>query len=290
MAKPFFKTSGSAISSFSTVIGITLVLTMLGAFSSFLIIANSLSHYIRGQHNVHVFLKDQASESEIQKLKQFLQTEDYVDEIAYVSKEQAAKVAAEEVGQDFVDFLGYNPVPASLDIRIRSSFNDMDKLDEAVQSLKSREIVEDVEFQKGLMQKINENSAKIGFGLLILGVLLMIIAIVLINSTIELAIFSQRFIIKSMQLVGATHWFIQKPFLRRALFYAIVSSILALAILSLLFYSFRNELVDAIKVMNENNGFLISALVIVLSGILVSWISTAIAVRRFIRLRQGQLF
>lgn len=290
MAKPFFKTSGSAISSFSTVVGITLVLTMLGAFTAFLIVANSLSDYIRGQHSVHVFLKDEVAESEIQKLKQFLQTEEYVDAVAYVSKEEAAKVAAEEVGQDFVDFLGYNPVPASLDIRIKSSYNEMEKLDQAVQSILAHEIVEDVEFQKGLMQKINENSAKIGFGLLILGILLLIIAIVLINSTIELAIFSQRFIIKSMQLVGATHWFIQKPFLKRAFGYALIASLLSLAVLSLLFYSFRAELEDAIKVLAENQGFIITALVIITAGILVSWISTAIAVRRFIRLKQGQLF
>jgi cell division transport system permease protein len=290
LAKPFFKTSGSAISSFSTVVGITLVLTMLGAFSAFLIIANSFSDYIRGQHSVHVFLKDEIAESEIQKLKQFLQTEEYVDEVAYVSKEQAAKVAAEEVGQDFVDFLGYNPVPASLDIRIKSTFNEMDKLEKAVESIRSHEIVEDVEFQKGLMQKINENSAKIGFGLLILGILLLIIAIVLINSTIELAIFSQRFIIKSMQLVGATHWFIQKPFLKRALGYALISSLLALAVLSILFYYFRAELADAIKVLADNQGFIITTLIIFIAGILVSWISTAIAVRRFIRLKQGQLF
>ena len=166
----------------------------------------------------------------------------------------------------------------------------MEKLDQAVQSILAHEIVEDVEFQKGLMQKINENSAKIGFGLLILGILLLIIAIVLINSTIELAIFSQRFIIKSMQLVGATHWFIQKPFLKRAFGYALIASLLSLAVLSLLFYSFRAELEDAIKVLAENQGFIITALVIITAGILVSWISTAIAVRRFIRLKQGQLF
>ncbi|MEY3398415.1 MAG: hypothetical protein RL220_1009, partial [Bacteroidota bacterium] len=230
MTRPVFKTSGSTISSVSTVIGITLVLVMLGAFTMFLLIANSLSSHIRGQHRVNIFLSDQAPEADIQRLKQQLQAEPFAQEVTYISREEAARLAQEEIGQDFIEVLGYNPVPASLQLKVHPDFSDIAKLEESLEPIKSDPNVDEVAYQKSLMQKINENTARIGLGLLILGVLLLIIAVVLINSTIELAIFSQRFIIKSMQLVGATSWFIQKPFLRRALGFGVVSSILAMAI------------------------------------------------------------
>lgn len=290
MKKNLFKTGGSSISSFSTVVGITLVLTMVGALFIFLLVANAVTSHFKEQLTVQVFLKETASEQEILRFKKELEVKDFTGEVRYVSKEEAAEIMQKEIGEEFVDFLGYNPLLPSLDVKINPNYSNVDSLYKAFDALAEAPVVDSVEYHKDLLQNINENIGKWGLGLLILGILFLVIAVVLIINTIELAIFSQRFLIKSMQLVGATHWFIQKPFLKKGLRFGFVASIVALTILSGLLFYLREPLADVINILLENYRYIILIGGTLLCGILVSWIATAYAVRRFVRLAQNDLY
>ena len=214
MPKNLFKTSGSAISSFSTVVGITLVLIMVGLLLIVALLATSLSNHYRGQVVVQLMMKEGVAEEDIFQLKKRLDGEAFTAATKYTSSEEAAKSMQEELGEEFVEFLGYNPLPASIDISLNPSFNQQEGLQGAIAELEKNPIVHEVVYQEDLLQQMNNNLSKWSLGLVIIGALLLVIAVVLIVNTIQLAIFSQRFLIKSMQLVGATRWFIQKPFLK----------------------------------------------------------------------------
>jgi len=285
-----FRTSANRISSFSTVIGITLVLTLVGALFVFLLVTQAVTHHFKEQLTVQVMLKENAPESEVTLLKKQIEGEDYSGEVKLTTKEEAAAIMQEELGEEFVEFLGYNPLPASIDIHVSPDFTDVNQLNSAVSALEGNEWVEEVIYQKSLLQLVNENMAKLGLGMLVLGILFLVIAVVLIVNTIELAIFSQRFIIKSMQLVGATHWFIQRPFLRRGLWYGAISSVFAVAIILGLLLAFKEELKDVVDILMSGQRFFLLIAVVFAVGLTISWLSTAYAVRRFVRLKQDQLY
>lgn len=289
MAKSLFKTSGSTISSLSTMIGITLVLMLVGVLLIVTLLGISVTNHYRGQVVIQVMLNDSGSESEINQLKKKIEGSDYAASASYTSKEEAAKLMQEELGEEFVDFLGFNPLPASIDIHLKSEFDQEGQLDGVIASLENEELVREVIYQADLLQQMNKNISKWSLGLMIVGALLLMIAVVLIVNTIQLVVFSQRFLIKSMQLVGATHWFIQKPFLRRGLWYGFVSSIFALAILFGVLFYFKEELIDVIQILQEKNRLLLVIGGVLAVGLAMSWIATAYAVNRFIRTEAGRL-
>lgn len=290
MSKNKNRSGANTLSSFSTVVGITLVLSMLGALFIILLVANSVTKHFKEQLIVQLFLKEGVEENEVLRFKKEIEAYDYSGEVKYTSAEEAAASMQQELGEEFVEFLGYNPLPASIDIQINPDFAELESLESKISTVAQNDLVDEVVYQKGLLQMVNENISKWSLGLLIVGVLFLIIAVVLIVNTIELAIFSQRFIIKSMQLVGATHWFIQKPFMRKGLIFGLLASIFALAIISGILYYYQNPLADVIQILADNNQFLILIGAVVATGLLVSWLATAYAVRRFIRINQNDLY
>ena len=263
---------------------------LVGVLFMVFLLGNSLSDHYRGQVVVQLMLTDQATENEILSFKKRLEGEEFIASVSYTSKEKAAEIMEEELGEEFVDFLGYNPLPASLDIRLNAAAGREMKAESLVGEWKQNPLVRQVEYQKDLLQQLNTNLNKWTLALSIVGVLLLVIAIVLIVNTIELAVFSQRFLIKSMQLVGATHWFIQKPFLRRGLIYGFVSSLIALVLLFGFLYFVREELGYAIEVLKDQNRFLMLIGGVVAIGLIISWLATAFAVRRFIRIETSRLY
>jgi cell division transport system permease protein len=290
MAKSLFKTSGSTISSFSTVVGITLVLILVGVLLIVSLLGISVTNHYRGQVVVQVMMKDDASETDIHQLKKLIEGEAYAASAKYTSKEDAAKMMQEELGEEFVDFLGYNPLPASIDIHLNPQFNQEEQLEAVIKNLENNPLVHEVIYQQDLLQQMNANLSKWTLGLIIVGALLLIIAVVLIVNTIQLAVFSQRFLIKSMQLVGATRWFIQKPFLKRGLWFGFVSSLFALAILFGVLYYFKEDLNDIIEILQEKNRLLFVIGGVFFIGLLMSWLATAYAVNRFIRTEAAKLY
>ena len=271
-------------------IGITLVLVLVGVLLIVSLLGISVTNHYRGQVVVQVMLNDEGSDGEIHQLKKQIEGSAYASSASYTSKADAAKLMQEELGEEFVDFLGYNPLPASIDIHLKSDFDQEEQLKVVISELEHNNLVREVVYQEDLLQQMNSNLSKWSLGLMIIGVLLLTIAVVLIVNTIQLAVFSQRFLIKSMQLVGATHWFIQKPFLRRGLWYGLVSSIFALAIIFGVLFYFKQELKDIIEILQDKNSLLFVIAGVITVGLTMSWIATAYAVNRFIRTEAAKLY
>ncbi|MFM7233567.1 MAG: cell division protein FtsX [Flavobacteriales bacterium] len=289
MSRSPFKTSANTISSISTIIGITLVLVMVGTLLIVSLLGNAVTGHYRGQVVVQIMLAEDVEEQEIQLLKKRIEGEPYTSEASYLSKEEAAALMEEELGEEFVDFLGYNPLPASIDIHIKPEFSDENKLADIIKGLEKNTAINEVVFQHDLLRQMNANLSKWSLGISLIGVLLLVIAVVLIVNTIQLAIFSQRFLIKSMQLVGATHWFIQKPFLRRGLWFGFLASLLSLAILFMLLFFYRSDLQDMITILQEKQRLLILIGGVLLIGLFLSGVATFYAVSRFIRTEAAKL-
>jgi cell division transport system permease protein len=290
MGKSPFKTSANTISSISTVIGITLVLVLVGTLLIVALLGSSVTGHYRGQVVVQVMMADDVEESEIQHLKKQIEGEPFAAQVSYLSKEEAAGMMEEELGEEFVDFLGYNPLPASLDIHVKPEFSNEENIATVVAELEKNPAVNEVVFQHDLLRQMNANLSKWSLGISLVGVVLLIIAIVLIVNTIQLAIFSQRFIIKSMQLVGATHWFIQKPFMKRGLWFGFLASLLALMIIFILLYVFRGELQDVILILQEKQRLPVLMGGVMVIGLFLSGVATLYAVNRFIRTESSKLY
>jgi cell division transport system permease protein len=254
------------------------------------LLGSAVTGHYRGQVVVQVMIADDVEEQDAQLLKKHIEGEPYTAEASYLSKEEAAALMQEELGEEFVDFLGYNPLPASIDIHIKPEFSDEDKLADIVKELEKNTAINEVVFQHDLLKQMNANLSKWSIGISLIGIVLLVIAIVLIVNTIQLAIFSQRFLIKSMQLVGATHWFIQKPFLRRGLWFGFLASLLALAVIFMLLYAFQSDLQDMINILQEKQRLLALIGGVLLIGLFLSGVATAYAVNRFIRTDADKLY
>lgn len=290
MPKSPFKTSANTISSVSTIVGITLVLVLVGTLLIVGLLGSSVTEHYRGQVVVQVMMVDDAEESEIQHLKKKLEGEPFASQVTYLSKEEAAAMMEEELGEEFVDFLGYNPLPASLDIHVKPEFSRDNKIEAIVGDLEKNPAVSEVVFQHDLLRQMNSNLSKWSIGISLVGIVLLIIAIVLIVNTIQLAIFSQRFIIKSMQLVGATHWFIQKPFIKKGLWFGFMAALFALVTIFSMLYTFRSELQDVIMILQESRRLLVLIGGVLVIGLFLSGIATLYAVNRFIRTEASKLY
>jgi len=290
MSKSLFKTTGSSISSFSTVVGITLVLILVGILIMVGLLGISVTTHYRSQVVLQIMLRDEAPADQVQDLTSKVQTSGYAAEVVFTTKEQAARMMEEELGEEFVGFLGYNPLPASIDLKLNPDFNQEEQLDSLVSQLEKHPATYEVVYQKDLLEQMNRNLSKWSIALVLIGALLMVIALVLIVNTIQLAIFSQRFLIKSMQLVGATRWFIQKPFLRRGLWYGLVSGIFALFVIFVSLYYFREEAADFIEVLLADNGLLYLIVGVLGVGLVLSWLATAYAVNRYLRTEAAKLY
>jgi len=291
MSKSPFKSSTGRnwTATLSTIIGIALVLFMLGILSLILINANKLSTYFRENVTVQVYLKDDVKEVEILQLKKFLEAEEYTRAATHITQEEAAREMEEELGKEFVDFLGFNPIPASIDLKLNSSYAQPDSLQWIEQDIIHQAQVKEVVYQKVLFENIDQNIKKFSLILGIISIVLLLVAVALINNTIRLAIFSKRFLIKSMQLVGATRGFIVRPFIWQGIWHGLIAGIIALALIVALIYFSRSFFPDFFKFQDiETFGQLFG--VIFLLAILISWISTSMAVGKYIRLRQDQLY
>jgi cell division transport system permease protein len=271
-------------------VGITLSLTIVGVLYIFILVSQAVKTHFSEQITIQLMLQDEVEETDILTLRKKLEAQPFTHSVKYTSKEEAAQLMQEELGEDFVAFLGFNPLPASLDVKILSQHADASSITSFENEMNNNPLIREVVYEKALLQQVNENIGKWGTGLFILGCMFIIIAVVLIANTIELAVFSQRFIIKSMQLVGATHWFIQRPFLRRGLWYGFLSSLFALLLITAVLYSFKTELKDVIEILRDNGRLIWLILAIFATGMLVALGATLYAVRRFVRIDSSLLY
>ena len=273
----------------STIISISLVLFMLGMLGIILVNAKQISDHVKENIGFSLYLKEDLSSKELSNLQSLLEAKEFTKRIEYIDKDQAAELLKEDLGEDFIDFLDYNPLMASIDLYLKADYAEESSISLINTELKKLPAVKQVEYQKDLISAVNANIRKIGFILLGFSILLLIVVIALINNTIRLAIYSKRFLIKTMQLVGATGGFIRRPFVARGMLNGLISGIIAILLLLGVMYSVGNNIPEFFELQNFNVYFILFAAVIVL-GILISWISTSLAVRKFLRMQSGDLY
>jgi cell division transport system permease protein len=273
----------------STVVSITLVLYVLGLLGLIVMHARKLSEHVKENIGFSIVIMDNARNAEISQLQKNLEILPAVKSTEFISSDKAAEDLMEELGEDFVEFLGYNPLFPSIEVKLHAAWANPDSL--AVfetEVLKSR-IVKEVDYQKSLVHIVNENVRKIGIFLLLFGALLLVIAFSLINNTIRLSVFSKRFLIKSMQLVGATQSFIRKPFVIKGIIQGIIGAAISIALLLVSLYAAQKSVPELINFQDIEMMFTMFALVIFL-GIIVSWISTHFAVKKYLQIKTDYLY
>ncbi len=273
----------------TTTISISMVLFLIGLLGVVLLNAERLAKYVRENIGVTLVLKEEVQEQDIKDLMTSLQATDFVKSFEYIDKENAAEKLKAELGEDFTGFLGYNPLFSSIDVKLFADFATPEKLSLLEPKFMEFSQVKEVLFQRDIVSIINENVKKIGFILIFFSGLLLLIFFALINNTIRISIYSQRFIINTMLMVGATDSFIRAPFVKRSIKYGIIGALAANLLLFILMISYSSELTGII----DMNDFKIFGLVFgadLVIGVLISWGSTYFAVNKFIRLKFDELF
>jgi cell division transport system permease protein len=273
----------------STVISIALVLLMTGLLGLILVHARNLSNYVKENIVLNIIVNDGAKEVDILALQKQLDASPYVLKTQYVSKELAARNLTKEMGEDFVDFLGYNPLLSSIDLYMKADYANNASINAFTKQLNKNPLIKEVIYQKSLIDMVNQNIRGIGLVILAFAFILLIIAIALINNTIRLAIYSQRFLLKSMQLVGATKNFIRRPFMAYGILHGFLAGLIAIILLLGILYLAQKQVPEIVLLRNWFEFGLVFAGVIGI-GILISALSTYFAVSKFLRLKIYDLY
>ena len=277
-------------SSYATsIVSISLVLFLLGLIGLLLLNAQRLAIHVKENIGFSVILKEQAKEVDIIRLQKNLDAKDYVKSTDYITKEDAARQTSEDLGEDFIEFLGYNPLPASIDVKFFAAYANPDSIATIEQELQRFDEVQEVMYQKSLIHLVNDNVRKISLIILIFSALMFFIAIALINNTIRLSVYARRFLINTMKLVGATHSFIRKPFLFRSAGHGIYAAIIAIILLVGTIYLIQKEFMEVISFQDvEIIGILF--ILVILLGIVLNWISTFFAINKYLRMKSDDLY
>lgn len=276
-------------SSVTVVISLALVLFMLGLLGLVVINAKKLSNHIKENVGFQVVLKDTTTQAELDILKQEISTSAFTKQVDYISKDEAAKKLQKDLGEDFITFLGYNPLLSSLDVKLNSDYANIDSLSGFEKQIMQKHFVKEVIYHKDMIKQVNENAKLISLYILIFSGLLLIVAIALINNTIRLSIYAKRFLIRTMYLVGATQGFIRMPFILKGVRQGVIAGILAGFLLAGFLVLSTNYIPDLLQLQDPN---LLAVLFIgiVLLGVLISGLSAALSVSRYLRLKTDDLY
>ncbi|MFO7844843.1 MAG: permease-like cell division protein FtsX [Bacteroidales bacterium] len=273
----------------TSIISITLVLFMLGVLGLLILNAQRLSEYVKENIGFSIILKENVKEVDVILLQKSLDATEYVKSTKYITKEQAAKELQEDLGENFIEFLGYNPLLASIEVHLYADYANPDSIRIIEKDFQQYEQIKEVFYQKSLVSLVNENIRKISFIILIFSGLLFLIAIALINNTIRLSVYSKRFIINTMQLVGATRGFIRRPFLYRSVWQGIVAALFAIGLLTGVLYLAQNEFEEVVSFQDiEIIGILFLGVLVI--GIVINWLSTFFAVSKYLRMNVDKLY
>jgi cell division transport system permease protein len=278
-----------ATSQVTTIVSITLALFLMGLLGLIILHARMLSDYVKENIGFSIMIRDGVKEAGILQLKKTLDGKYYVKSSEYIPRDRAAEKLKNELGEDFIGFLGYNPLLPCIELRVKAPFANADTLRDIEKRLLANPEIKEVFYQKSLVDAINSNIEKISLVLLGFSGILLFITIVLINNTIRLSVYSRRFIIRSMQLVGATEGFIRRPLIRRSIFHGLVSAFIALLMMMTLTYFALEEIPELVELQNPFMLIALAAFIFIL-GILISWFSTWMAVRKYLRIRTDLLY
>lgn len=270
-------------------ISTTLVLLLLGLVVFFVLAANDLSVYVRENINFSVLISDDMKETDILKLQKRLNNEPFVKETEYISKKQALKEQTEAMGTDPQEFLGYNPFTASIEIKLHSDYANSDSIAKIEKLIKRNTNIQDVLYQKDLIDAVNENIRNISLVLLALAVMLTFISFALINNTIRLAIYSKRFLIHTMKLVGASWGFIRRPFLKRNIWSGVLAAFIADTILMGAAYWLVSYEPELIRVITPEVMLLVSGAVLVF-GVVITFLCAYLSINKYLRMKASTLY
>ncbi len=273
----------------TTIVSITLVLLMLGVLGLIILHAKKISDHVKENIGFSIIMKEGIKEAEIIQLQKTIDATNFVKTTEYITKERAAKELTEDLGEDFISFLGYNPLLPSIDLRLKAQYANLDSLRTIENKLLKNKNVKEVLYQKSLVDLINKNLRKISLILLGFSILLLVIAIALINNTIRLSVYSKRFLIRSMQLVGATQRFIRKPFILKSIMQGIYSAFISIVFLAGIIYFSQKEIPELIN-LQDINTFLILFGTVILLGIFISSFSTFFAVKKYLKMNTDRLY
>ena len=273
----------------STVFGIAMVLLMIGLLGLILVHANNLSRYVKENIVLNIIVDDAAKETDVLQLQKQLDVNPDVKSTQYVSKELAARNLQKDLGKDFVNFLGYNPLLSSIDVYLKADYANNANIAQFKAQLLKNTLVKEVIYQESLVDLMNKKLASISLVILAFAGIFAVVSVALINNTIRLAIYSQRFLIKSMQLVGATKGFIRKPFLLYGIWHGLLGGLIAIILLIGMLYLATVQIPDLVILQNYYE-FGIVFLGVLGIGIFISLFSTYLAVNKFLRLKIYDLY
>lgn len=274
---------------FSVVLSVFLVLFLLGILGLFIINSKKLANDFKENIAMTVFFKNEANDSIVKNFDQQLKTSPFVRSHKYVTKEAAAKEHTDIIGEDFMTFLGENPLQNSYDIHFKGDYVVNDSITKIEAQLRKNTMISDIVYDKQLVNLVNDNINKVSMWILIVSSFLAVIAVLLINSSLRLSIYSNRFIIKTMQMVGATKSFIRKPFVMRSIKLGMIGAGLAvIALLGVLFYIDTNF--PLLGIFNDKGSIILVLIGVLAIGIVITWLSTYFATQRFLNLRTDDLY
>ncbi len=273
----------------TSIISIALVLFLLGLICLMGLLGNKLSVYVKENLSFSIILKDNQKEADIKMMQKTLDAQPFIKSTEYISKEQAVKELEEELGENPETFLGFNPLLASIEVKLHSEYANPDSMAVIEKKIKSYTSVSDLLYRKDMMELVNENMKKISIILLGLAILLMTISFVLISNTIRLLIYSKRFLIHTMKLVGATPGFIRAPFIRYNLVSGVFAALLAILMLTSALYYLQQELSGFIQILDLTTLLAVCGVVLML-GILLSVVATIVSVNKYLRLGVDKLY
>ncbi len=286
-AKPYINKLRSA--TLTTTVSITLVLFILGLLGLLIINGEKITRSVKEQATIQLFLNGNVKDADVARLQKMLEALSYVKSAAFISKDSAARQLYRHNKEDFEGLLQYNPLPASLNIHLKADYINMDSIKWIDAKFSAYPQVKEVLYQKSLIDGMNRNIRKVSLVLLGFSVLLLVVALALINNTIRLNIYSRRFTIKTMQLVGATQSFIRRPFMWKGMLNGIYAAGVAYAMLLALMHFAEKQMPD-LRQLNDANTYYLLAGVVLFLGIFISSVSTFFALSRYLRLKSDDLY
>ncbi len=274
---------------FSVVISISLVLFLLGLLGLLVLNTKKVADHFKEQIALTIYLKDTAKEVEINQMQKSLSLAEYTKNATFVPKEEAAENLSVEIGEDFIDYLGDNPLQNSIDVYLKADFVTPELMDTITSEILSKGFVDEVAYDKPLIALLNDNVKKISLWVLIISGIFTFIAVLLINSSIRLSVYSKRFIIKTMQMVGATKGFIRKPFIWKSIKLGMVGIVLAWIGMGIVIY-YLNQTFPELLLLEQPLILAALFLFIFVIGVFITWLSTFFATQRFLNLRTDELY
>lgn len=272
----------------SVVISMTLVLFLMGLLSTVLFHSKAIANQVQENIAFTVLLKPDSKQIMVKQFQRQLKLSEHVKKTEFISKNEAVETLKEDLGEDFIKFLGFNPLTDAIDIHFQAYYTQTNSPEKIEEELLAVPIVQEVIYDKSLINLLNDNLKKVSYTLLLLSLFFSVIAIALINSSIRLTIYSKRFLIKTMQLVGATKPFIRKPFMQKSLLHGLFASALAIICIDLLIRSGTDIMPEIHRLHNQEAKIILYTCILFL-GLLIPWACTYFAVRKYLKLNTDEL-